>query len=287
MELKSLECEGFSVINKSGIPLICDDRLLSLGVPHGFTTRHGGVSEGEFASLNLAWSETRSDTKESVDQNYDILLSAFGVSRDDAVRTNQTHTNVTRYVTRADGGTGLSRPDFSEGVDGLITDEKNLLIMARMADCLPILIYDTKKRAVGAVHSGWKGTMELIAPLAVADMQRRFGCKPNELFISFGPSVGQCCYRVGEEFRDNFISRHGTLLEAAFRYTTDGLYADMRTINRILLERCGVKRENISIYTPCTCCTPEHFFSYRRQKDQRGTMSAVIMLPGKNQEEQV
>lgn len=282
MDLKSLECDGFSVVNKNGIPLICDDRLTSLGVPHGFTTRHGGVSEGQFKSLNLAWSDERSDPKQNVDRNYDILLSAFGVSRDAAVRTNQTHTNVTRYVTKADGGTGLCRPDFSEGVDGLMTDETNLLLMARMADCLPILIYDTKNRAASAIHSGWKGTIERIAPLAVGDMQRRFGCLPEELIISFGPSVGSCCYKVGEEFRDNFLNRHGEVLRSAFRQTQDGLSADMRMINRILLEQCGVPQKNISIYTPCTCCTPEHFFSYRRQKEQRGTMSAVIMLPDKN-----
>ena len=282
MDLKSLECDGFSVVYKNGLPLICDDRFTALGIPHGFTTRHGGVSEGEFESLNLAWSDVRTDTKDNVDANYDILLNALGVTRHNAVRTNQTHTNVTKYVNHSDAGTGLCRPDYPEGVDGLITDVPGILIMARMADCLPILIYDTQNHAAGAIHSGWKGTIERISPLAVENMCTRFGSRPEHLLISFGPSVGDCCYRVGEEFRDNFISRYGASLEPSFRRTDDGIFADMRLINRILLERCGIPGENISVYTPCTCCTPEHFFSHRRQKEQRGTMSAVIMLPDGN-----
>lgn len=279
MEPELLQSDGFSVEKKNGIPIICDDRFTAFGIPHGFTTRHGGVSEGEFGSLNLAFSENRADTIFNVNKNYDILLSAFGTDRHGAVRTNQTHTNLTRYVNRLDSGTGLDRPDYPQGVDGLITDEKNLLLMARMADCLPILIYDPITHTAGTIHSGWKGTIERIAPLAAEQMQTRFGSRPCDLLISFGPSVGACCYEVGQEFRENFISRHGRELEAAFETRGEKIFADMRAINRILLERCGIPTENISVYNPCTCCTPQHFFSHRRQGDQRGTMSAVIMLP--------
>lgn len=279
MDTESLECSGFSVIQKNGLPLICDDRFTALGIPHGFTTRCGGVSEGNFESLNLAYSPTRDDPLQNVNSNYDILLNAFGISRRDAVRTNQTHTNVTRRVSRADAGTGLSRPDYTDGVDGLITDAPGIMLMARMADCLPILLYDMQNRAIGAIHSGWKGTIDCIAPIAIQNMHSAFGTCADRLLVSFGPSIGPCCYEVGEEFRNNFVNRHGNVMNAAFQRTQNGLFADIRMINRVLLERCGVKSENISVFTPCTCCTPQHFYSYRRQKEQRGTMSAVIMLP--------
>ncbi|MBQ9940785.1 MAG: peptidoglycan editing factor PgeF [Clostridia bacterium] len=268
-------CDGFSVTVKKGVPFITDNRI---PVPHGFSTRHGGVSRDDFESFNLAYSDLRYDSLSNVQKNYDILLDAFDVTRANAVRTNQLHTHTTLAADNSHGGTGFTKPDFEQGVDGLITNTPGLLLSIRMADCLPILLYDTKNRAVGAVHSGWKGTIDCIAPRATDKMCALYGTQKKDLLVSFGPSVAPCCYQVGEEFRENFILRHGKELSCAFEEKKDGIYADMRFINRYLLVKSGVPEENIAIYTPCTCCNPSSFFSYRRQKEQRGTMSAVIKL---------
>lgn len=272
----NINCGGFCLTVKNGLPLITDHRLTSLGIPHGFTTRLGGVSEGEFASLNLSYSSERSDSLQNVNKNYEIVLSAFGIAPANAVRTHQLHTD---RVVACDslGGTGFVSPDFCQGVDGLITRTDGQLILARMADCLPIILYDKKSGAVGAVHSGWRGTIRLIGGKAVELMCDKYGSDKKDILVSFGPSVGRCCYRVGEEFYQNFIDTHGEILEPAFSRQNGCIHADMQEINRILMVQSGLPKENIAVFTPCTCCNATHFFSHRRQNLQRGTMAAVIV----------
>ncbi len=267
--------DGFSLSRIGGLDIITDDRLAALGVPHGFTTRAGGVSTGEFASLNLAYSAERQDSAENVDKNFDILLKAFETPPHNAVMTHQLHTDNVE-IADALGGVGFTRPLFENGVDGLITATDGRLLTVRMADCLPILLYDRRTGAVGAVHSGWKGTIALIAAKAVEKMSLLYNSRKSDILVSFGPSVGSCCYEVGEEFRAAFIGAHSDVLESAFERRGGKLYADMRRINRILLERAGIPSENIAVFAPCTCCNPDLFFSYRRQKTQRGTHAAVI-----------
>lgn len=267
--------DGFSLSRIGGLEIITDDRLTALGVPHGFTTRMGGVSDGEFASLNLAYSAERHDPAENVDKNFDILLKAFDTPPHNAVMTHQLHTDNVEIADML-GGVGFTRPLFENGVDGLVCGTDGLLLTVRMADCLPILLYDRRSGAVGAVHSGWKGTIALIGAKAAEKMSILYNSRKSDILVSFGPSVGSCCYEVGEEFREAFISAHSDVLDCAFERRDGRLYADMRRINRILLERAGIPPDNIAVFRPCTCCNPDLFFSYRRQKTQRGTHAAVI-----------
>ena len=274
MNFDSLKSDGFSVIKKCGLPLITDNRFSSYGVLHGFTTRHGGVSQGEFSSLNLAYSDDRPDPPTNINTNFNILIGALATPPELAVRTNQTHSD--NIIADAPCGTGFILPQFSTGVDGLVSHTDGQLIIARMADCLPILLYDIKNHAVGAVHSGWKGTIQSIGAKAVDMMCDIYNSKKSDILVSFGPSIGACCYEVGEEFRKNFIDEFGTVINEAFEIRQNKLFADMRKINRAVMLRCGIPNDNIAVYEPCTCCTPEHFYSYRRQKNNRGTMVAVI-----------
>lgn len=269
------ESNNFTLSRVGDLTVITDNRLTALGVAHGFTTRDGGVSGAEFASLNLAYSADRNDPVENVRENYNILLRSFAASENDAVLSHQLHTDT---VEAADalGGTGFTKPPFTHGVDALVTAADGMLLTVLMADCLPILLYDRRSGAVGAVHSGWKGTIQTIGAIAVEKMCSLYNSRKSDILVSFGPSVGKCCYRVGPEFRENFITSHGDELACAFEERADGLYADMRTINRLLLERAGIPAENIAVYEKCTCCNPDLFFSYRRQKTQRGTHAAVI-----------
>ena len=274
MNFDSLRCDGFSVTKINGLTVITDDRFSCRGVVHGFTTRHGGVSKGEFASLNLAYSQDRDDPRENIISNFAILTKAFATSDECAVRTHQTHSD--NIVADAPGGTGFTLPQFDTGVDGLISHTDGQLVVARMADCLPILLYDTESHAVGAIHSGWKGTVQRIGAKAVRMMCDIYNSKESSILVSFGPSVGPCCYEVGEDFRQTFIDEFGSDISSAFTSRNGSLYADMRKINLRAMTDCGIPAENIAVYKPCTCCTPEHFYSYRRQKNCRGTMVAVI-----------
>lgn len=273
--------DGFSLTYKKGIPFITDDRLTALGVEHGFTTRQGGVSRGNFESFNLAYSPERDDYIYNVEKNYDLLLDAFDTPPDKAVKTNQTHTDCVRCAD-GDGGVGFTLPFYQSGVDGLVCRSDGMLLTARMADCLPILLYDKFNGAVGAIHSGWKGSIMQIGTKAVELMCRLYGSNKSDILVSFGPSIASCCYRVGEEFVQNFINAHTDRIACAFKKTSDGWYADMTLVNRILLTESGVPAENIAVFPLCTCCNPRFFFSYRRQKTQRGTMAAVIKCKSQN-----
>ncbi len=275
MNFDALNCAPFGAVYKKNLLIITDNRLTELGVEHGFTTRMGGVSSGAYGSLNLAWSAERQDSLENVDRNYNILLAAFDTRPCNAVKTNQLHTDRVE-CTDSLGGVGFTKPEFEFGVDGLVSRTDSQLLTVRMADCMPILLYDKRTRAVGAVHSGWKGTLQRIGAKAVEKMCLLYNSRKSDILVSMGPSVAPCCYEVGEDFRDSFISEIGGAVKDAFHYKDGKLFADMRFINRFVIQESGIPGENIAVYVPCTSCNGEYFFSHRRQKAQRGTMAGVI-----------
>jgi hypothetical protein len=135
--------------------LTADSLMAAGGVVHAFSTRKGGVSQGIYASLNLG--ANRGDAPGAVRENYRILCSALGMTHQNLVFSRQVHKDRVQTVTMADAGKGLFRPIDYEA-DGLITNTPNLPLVVFTADCIPILLYDPEKRAIGAVHAGWRGT---------------------------------------------------------------------------------------------------------------------------------
>ena len=153
--------------------------------------------------------------------------------------------------------------------DAYITNEKNLPIAIRTADCVPIFIFDPTHRAIGLAHAGWRGTYKGIAVKTVQKMQVQFDSKPSELKIVLGPSIRECCYQVGEEFRDYF---------PAHVSDRDGyLYADMVGSNRDQLIQAGVMPELILDSGVCTCCS-KNYFSFRRDAKNAGRMVSLMMM---------
>ena len=163
----------FHTIKTGSLEYLTADSLS--GSVHCFSTRFGGVSEGHLASLNLG--THRGDAPENVRENYRILGAAAGFAPEQTVFTKQEHTDTILRVGRADCGTGLSR-EQTVVCDGLITDEPGVALCCFGADCTTILLFDPVTGALGAVHSGWRGTAMGIAAKAVAAMCREFGCDP-------------------------------------------------------------------------------------------------------------
>ena len=167
----------------------------------------------------------------------------------------------------AQGGAKSSKdcPD----ADAYITNEKNLPIAIRTADCVPVFIFDPRHHAIGLAHAGWKGTYKSIALKTVQRMQEKYGSQPADLKIVLGPSIRECCYQVGVEFRDYFPShvhdRGGCL------------YADVVSANRDQLLQAGVRQENIMDSGICTCCN-RNYFSFRRDGEKAGRMISLMML---------
>ena len=163
----------FHTIQKGSLEYLTADALE--GSVHCFTTRYGGVSTGQFSTLNLGTS--RGDSMENVLRNYEILGAAVGFSPEDVVHTWQEHTDTILRVGKVDCGKGLFR-NQPEVCDGLITDEPGVALVCFAADCTPVLLFDPVKNVAAAVHAGWRGTANGIVRKTVEKMAREFGSNP-------------------------------------------------------------------------------------------------------------
>ena len=244
-------------------------------VRHLFTTRLGGVSEGEFSSMNLSF--TRGDKAESVAENYERIAEILGCKTEDMVASHQTHTTNIRRVTGVDRGKGIVRPRDYENVDGLMTDEAGIVLVTYYADCVPLFFVDPVRRAIGLAHSGWRGTVAGMGACMVEAMAQSFGSDSRDLRAVIGPSICRDCYEVSEEVAAQFAERFGETVVTQGRQL--GKYQlDLWLANRILLEQAGVKRENIAVTDVCTCHNSRYLFSHRASGGKRGNLGAFLML---------
>ncbi len=237
------------------------------------TTRAGGVSEGHLAALNLGTG--CGDAPENVKENVRRLSSALGFSPERIVRTKQEHTAQVRRAREADAGCGSILPRFPEGVDGLITNEENLPLLAYFADCVPVLFCDPVQKAVGVCHSGWRGTVAKIAAETVFKMQNEFGTNPADLAVAIGPHIGPCCFLVDAPVFREFCAAFP--MADSFCEKKGEKYAiDLSAAVRETLRGAGV--ENITDMSVCTACESETFFSHRKTGGKRGCFGAVIWI---------
>lgn len=245
-------------------------------VAHLFSTRLGGVSIGDCASMNLSF--TRGDAPEAVAENYRRITAALGTTPERTVASRQTHTTNIRYVTEADAGKGVVRPADYANVDGLMTDVSDLALATFYADCVPLYFVDPVHRAIGLAHSGWRGTAADMAGTMVAAMHDRFGTKPAELVTAIGPSICRECYEVGEDVAEVFLQAYpGT--DVVTPGCRDGKYQlDLWLANRLNLLRAGVPAEHITVTDICTCHNPDYLFSHRASHGKRGNLGAFLML---------
>ena len=243
----------------------------NISVPHGFTTRTGGVSEGIFSSMNIAMH--RGDSTENVAKNYEILVERIGFDLKKLVLTRQTHSDIVRKVTKGDAR-GLDHQNYPES-DALITNDAGCALVVFTADCTPILLWDSVNGAVGAVHAGWRGTASDIAGKTVRAMVSEFGCNPANIRAAIGPNIGVCCFETDRDVPDAIIEAFGREVEAFIRKTGEKYHVDLKEINALALRRAGVK--NIEISADCTMCNPELFWSHRLTGAERGSQGAVIV----------
>jgi YfiH family protein len=240
-------------------------------IVHAITTRHGGVSAGKYASLNLTTGT--GDDPAAVRENLDRACAALGLRREDAVSPNQRHTANVRRIEQADRGQVYT--DF----DIFVTDQPDVPLVLRYADCTPVLIYDPERRALAVIHSGWRGTVQGASRAAVEALAHEYGSRPADLVAGIGPSIGPCCYEVGDEVVD--------AVRAGFAHADDLLLArpgkerrhfDLWAANRRWLSDAGVRR--IETAALCTACRADEFYSYRAEKGKTGHFGAIMALRG-------
>lgn len=243
-------------------------------VPHCFSTRHGGVSTGHLASLNLGIH--RGDERANVEKNYELLGESVGFDPATLVFTHQTHTDIVARVGKSDCGDGLVREVTVER-DGLITNEDGVTIIVFSADCTPILLHDPVHHAIGAVHSGWRGTAAGIVKKAVEKMTREFGTDPADVRAAIGPCIGRCCFETHNDVPDAMLDALGDAALCAITDDKNGkFHVDLKELNRLWLERAGVGTVDVS--EDCTACRPDRFWSHRRVGNARGSLAAIIRL---------
>jgi YfiH family protein len=267
---------------------------------HGFSTRAGGTSTcygGQ--SLNLGI--TQHDSEQNVARNRAAFLAALGTTnRSDEpwqlVQMKQIHSAL---VQRADAA---SRTPLAG--DGLITDTPGLLLAIKTADCTPVLVADTRRRAIGAFHAGWRGTVARVVEKGIGEMRRHFGSVPRDLRAVIGPCIRRCCYVVGPEVRAQFESQFSyadELFHEVFnsnsrhiRYPllflnqrapghgdpASDIHLDLVEANRRQLEDVGIGNDSIEVVDGCTACDTTRFFSHRAEHGKTGRMMAVIGIKG-------
>lgn len=238
-------------------------RAQSLDQPdllHAFTTRSGGVSEGVYASLNLT--RSRGDEAAHVAENRNRVRQAMGV--DALVFATQVHGRTVLRVDRPPKGDQAA----GEG-DALITDRPGLGLVCQTADCTPILLFDPVRRAIAAIHSGWRGTVQDIAGATVTAMVDAFGCQPADLRAAIGPSISAVNYRVGPEVVaafDEVFEVTGGILSP--KDPEGGAHLDVGEACRRQLMIAGLEQDAIWRSTLCTYADEARLFSARRSHHQ-------------------
>ena len=264
-------------LKEQDVPYFESGLFREYGIKHAFFTRRGGVSEGVFGSLNFAEGiGDIKDSPENVMENYRTAANVFGLSESDVCRSYQTHTNNVIFVTEKDRGTGVTKEKFSFGVDGLVTDTKDLLLSVRTADCVPVLLCDRQAKVCAAVHAGWRGTLGGITKNAVALMEKH-GVKKCDILAAIGPCIGQCCYEVGAELLDFFRDKNRDYADF-FKPKNEKYMLDLKGLNAYILAAAGIGEDSISVSDSCTKDDEYNFFSHRRSGKNRGTMSAFITV---------
>ncbi|HEY8490199.1 MAG TPA: peptidoglycan editing factor PgeF [Dehalococcoidia bacterium] len=244
------------------------------GVVHAVSARHGGVSPPPYHTLNLGLGS--GDTPERVRANQAILARALGLDTERLTRQRQVHGADVAVIRRA--------ADFPPGgflgdYDALVTDVPGVALVVRVADCVPVLLYDPARRAAGAVHAGWRGTVAGAVRAAVRAMEEAFGTRPGDLLAGVGPAIGPCCYEVDtpviQAVRRTFGEAAADLLRPV-----DAAHAhlDLWEANRRLLLAAGIPAERIEVAGLCTACRTDLFYSHRREGPATGRFAGVIAL---------
>ncbi|MBP1693315.1 MAG: uncharacterized protein H6Q37_1198 [Chloroflexi bacterium] len=235
-------------------------------------TRHGGVSSTPWASLNLGG--TVGDDPAHVRENRLRAFTGLALSPDSIYDVWQVHSNE---VVISDRPRPTSQPHIQ--ADAILTAQQGVTLFMRFADCVPVLLYDPRRKVIGLVHAGWMGTVNHIAARAVEAMQAAFHSNPMEILAAVGPSIGPHHYEIGPEVVMQVQQAFGQDAPAVLESSKDGKPAvkfDLWNANRLVLERAGVRQ--VEIAGICTACNPKDWYSHRGENGQTGRFGAVIAL---------
>jgi len=239
-----------------------------------FSMRTGGVSPAPTDSLNLSFS--RGDDPQNVRENYRRVCFELGADMGRTVVSRQVHGDLCMAATGEMGGVRLISDGLPGERDALMTDETGLLLSTTHADCVPVYLLDPERPAIAMVHAGWRGTADRIAQKSLRAMREAYGTNPAHVIAAIGPSIGPCCFEVGEDVAAVFYSLFPEM--DLIRREGERRTVDLWACNRLQLLEMGVPEGCIHCVQVCTACDTGRFFSHRREKGKTGAMAGFLML---------
>lgn len=240
-------------------------------ITHAVFTRHGGLSPEPWASLNVGASAMVLDDHQRVRNNRILAFNALGREPDSMYDVWQVHS---ANVICTDAPRPRDKPHIQ--ADAILTDNPDVTLFMRFADCVPIILHDPIQGVVGIVHSGWPGTVKKIISATIGEMQRKYASQPIDIVAAIGPSIAAHHYPVGKDVIDQVYLSFGDQADKLLLTQNDAVQFDLWQANRWLLEQNGVQHiENSGI---CTACHMEDWFSHRGENGQTGRFGALICL---------
>lgn len=276
-----LSNENVIHIKKDGIEYLQFRRLLayqdtinhaySLGIDKNYRTAKANQEKLDERSYQKAW------------EDYENLCYVIDAKPEHLVKTNQDHTNHVKIVEEK---VNLKEPDFNleqyDQTDGMITNQSNLMLATTNADCILLLFFDPVKKVIANTHSGWKGTLQRISVKTVEKMKKDFNCNAQDIICCICPSIRKCHFEVDKDVKENFekefqdIEMNNEIIEETVSHQKWNI--DTVKINQIMLEKEGLKPENIIDSKICSVCHSDLIHSYRVEKEGYGLNTALIEL---------
>jgi YfiH family protein len=278
---RELQSAGFLWRERNGVRALVCAPLREAGFANGFSTRLGGTSPMPEGALNLAG--FNDDTAENIYENRRRFLQLFDGEWSLAAGW-QVHGADVRVVLDESDARG---PDGARGetehCDALVTNASGVLVGVKTADCVPVILGDTRTRAVAAIHAGWRGTLARIVAKTIERMRKQYGTKASDVRAAIGPAARACCYEVGAEVIEAFEQGFPDAGELLTQTRAGHALIDLQRANRRQLLAAGVSQERIHVAPLCTMCRTDLFFSYRREKNLRGRVGRLMSVIGKDE----
>lgn len=242
------------------------------------TTRNGGVSKGDYASMNCT--PYTGDDIEAVQRNQQLLCTALHIEKEQLIIPYQTHSVNALVIDKEFLQQNVEkRNEQLQNIDALITQEKGVCLCVSTADCTPILLYDRKQQVIAAIHAGWRGSVNYIVRKTLEQMNRLYNTQGEDIFAAIGPCIGFDAFEVGDEVYDAFKQNDFPMeYISGWKPETHKWHIDLQMANSVQLIDFGVPTEQIDICDICTFTHYEKFFSARRLGIKSGRILSGIFM---------
>lgn len=267
----------FVLREKYGVKYLEIEEFKKSGIKAVFTTRIGGVSQGDYESLNLGLHT--GDNPLFVLDNRQKAAKLISADSHKLVAGKQVHGNQSKVVKESEQGRGaVDEKDSIPEVDALITDKEGLPLISFYADCVPLYIFDPVKRVAALAHAGWRGTVKKIASKTIFRMKEKFGINPEDCLAAIGPAICRDHYIVDDRVINEFKNAFSLWRQLVSPRDSGDYLLDLKKANYLLFREMGLYENNIIISDMCTFCEEKYFYSYRRDGGKTGRMASLLVM---------